>query len=137
LAGTGGSIILAIPTLMCRSGDLSAFVDRSADIKRLIDFMLSMFPPRQTSIASASASMAFRVAVIRGWSPSAAIPIGPARPSSASDHRRIAARKIRKKEFPVQASHTTRGSKLASSPTALSVFFAGDSLASVSVPVQL
>jgi len=45
--------------------------------------------------------------------------------------------KIRRKEFPVQASHTTRGSKLASSPTALSIFFTGDSLASVSVPVQL
>jgi len=44
LAGTGGSIILAIPILMCRSGDLSAFVDRPADIKRLIHFMLSMFP---------------------------------------------------------------------------------------------
>ena len=99
LAGTGGSIILAIPTLMCRSGDLSAFVDRPADIKRLIDFMLAMFPPRQTSIARASASMAFRVAVIRGWSRSAVIPIGPARPSSASDHRRIAARRSAERSF--------------------------------------
>ena len=137
LAGTGGSIILAIPILMCRSGDLSAFVDRPADIKRLIDFMLSMFPaapdidrPRIGFYGFSRGGYTGLVSF--GGNPDWACATEFCQRSSA-----YCCEKIRRKEFPVQASHTTRGSKLASSPTALSVFFTGDSLASVSVPVQL
>jgi predicted dienelactone hydrolase len=60
-----------------RSDNLSVWIERPSDIKRLVDFMLDASPAASTSIRNASASLASRGAATPGSSPSAPILIGP------------------------------------------------------------
>jgi len=122
---------------MSRSGDLSAFVDRPTDVKRLIDFMLSMSPaapnidPQRIGFYGFSRG-GYTGLVLIGGNPDWASATAFCQRSS-SDW----CEKIRRKEFPVEALTHDARIKAAVISDPLSVFFTADSLASISVPVQL
>jgi predicted dienelactone hydrolase len=122
---------------MSRSGDLSAFVDRPADIKRLIDFILSISPAAPNIDLQRIGFYGFSRGgytglVLVGGDPDWASATEFCQRSSS--HR---CEKIRRKEFPVQALAHDPRIKAAVIADPLAVFFTADSLASVKVPVQL
>jgi predicted dienelactone hydrolase len=123
---------------MSRSGDLSAYVDRPTDIRRLIDYMLSVSPAapnidRQRIGFYGFSRGGYTGLVLIGGNPDWASATEFCLRSSAP----LWCERIRRKEFPVQAlAHDSR-IKAAVIADPLAVFFTGDSLAPVKVPVQL
>jgi predicted dienelactone hydrolase len=139
----GGFIIAAINHPgdtyfdMSRSDDLSAYVERPADIKRLIDFMLTAsaaapnIDPQRIGFYGFSRG-GFTALVLIGGNPDWA---------GATDFCRQSSlrwcEKILRKEFPTQPLARDPRIKAAVIADPLAVFFTGDSLGSVTVPVQL
>ena len=122
---------------MSRSGDLSAFVDRPADIKRLIDFMLSISPAAPNIDWQRIGFYGFSRG---GYTGLVLVGGNPDWVGATEFCQRLSSHwceKIRRKEFPVQALADDPRIKATVIADPLSVFFTGDSLASVSVPVQL
>jgi predicted dienelactone hydrolase len=122
---------------MSRSGDLSAWVDRPTDIKRLIDYMLSISPaapnidPQRIGFYGFSRG-GYTGLVLIGGNPDWAGATDFCRRSSSQW-----CEKILRKEFPTQPLVHDPRIKAAVIADPLAVFFTGDSLASVKVPVQL
>jgi predicted dienelactone hydrolase len=123
---------------MSRSGDLSAYVDRPTDIKRLIDYMLCTSPAapnidRERIGFYGFSRGGYTGLVLIGGNPDWAGATEFCRRSSAPRW----CEKIRRKELPVQALAHDPRIKAAVIADPLAVFFTGDSLASVKAPVQL
>ena len=122
---------------MSRSDDLSAFVERPADIKRLIDFMLTLSPtapnidPQRVGFYGFSRG-GFTGLVIIGASPDWSAATAFCQHSSSHW-----CEKIRRKEFPAQPFAHDPRIKAAVIADPLAVFFTPDNLAAVKVPVQL
>jgi predicted dienelactone hydrolase len=124
-------------TDMSRSGDLSAFVERPTDIKRLIDFMVQASPvaskidPQRIGFFGFSRG-GYTGLVLIGANPDWAVVTASCEQSSAH-----ACEQIRRKEFPTQAlTHDTR-IKAAVIADPLAIMFSRDSFAAITVPVQL
>jgi len=105
---------------LSRSGDLSAFVDRPGDIKRLIDFMLSISPAapnidRQSIGFYGFSRGGYTGLVLIGGNPDWAGATDFCRRSSSRWCEKI----LREGSFRPVHSHTTRGSGLPSLPTRL------------------
>ena len=120
-----------------RSGDLSAWVDRPTDVKRLIDYMLSISPAapnidRQRIGFYGHSRGGYTGLVLIGGNPDWA---GATEFCQRSSSRWC--EKILRKEFPTQPLAHDPRIKAAVIADPLSVFFTGDSLASVTAPVQL
>jgi hypothetical protein len=136
-----GFIVAAIDhpghtTFDMSSGDLSVFVERPTDIKRLIDFMLGAPPaapkidPKRIGFFGFSAG-GYTGLVLIGANPDWAIPL--CRRSSAAP----ICGQILGKEFRVQPLAHDPRIKAAVIADPFSLFFTGDSFAAVKVPVQL
>ena len=120
-----------------RTDDLSAFVERPTDIKRLIDFMLGASPattkidPEHIGFFGFSRG-GYTGLVLIGADPDWAAATDFCRQSSSHW-----CEQIRRKEFPTRTLAHDRRIKAAAIADPLAVFFTADSLASVAVPVQL
>jgi predicted dienelactone hydrolase len=128
---------------MSRSGDLSVFVERPTDIKRLIDFMLDASPaaskidPQRIGFFGFSAG-GYTGLVLIGANPDWAIPFctvfhDPREPSSAAP----VCEQILKKGFRVQPLAHDPRIKAAVIADPYCLWFTADSFAAVKVPVQL
>jgi predicted dienelactone hydrolase len=122
---------------MSRSGDLTEFVERPTDIKRLIDFMLDASPaasridPERVGVFGDSAG---------GYTALALIGANPDWPGATEFCQHSAlprCEQIRRKEFPVQPVVHDPRIKAAVLADPGTVFFSAGSFAGVKVPVQL
>jgi predicted dienelactone hydrolase len=122
---------------MSRSGDLSAFVERPTDIKRLIDFMVGPSPiaakidPERIGFFGFSRG-GYTGLVLIGANPDWAIAAALCQQSSAP-----ICEQIRRQEFPVQPLAHDPRIKVAVIADPLTILFSADSFAAVNVPVQL
>jgi predicted dienelactone hydrolase len=122
---------------MSRSGDLSAFVDRPGDIKRLVDFMLvgspaaSNIDPGRIGFFGFSRG-GYTGLVLAGADPDWANAGEFCRQSSARW-----CEQIRRREFPARRLEHDVRIKAAVIADPLAVFFTANNLTPVTVPVQL
>jgi predicted dienelactone hydrolase len=121
---------------MSRSEDLSVWVERPADIKRLIDFMLAASPAASKIDSERIGFFGFSRGgytglVLIGANPDWAIPLCQ-RSSGAS-----ICEQILRKDFRVQPLAHDPRVKAAVIADPFSLFFTGDSFAAVKVPIQL
>lgn len=138
----GGFIVAAIDHPgdtardMSRSGDLSVFVERPTDIKRLIDFMLSAssaasnIDPQRIGLFGFSRG-GYTGLVLIGANPDWAIPLCQRSAAAPTCER------ILRREFRVEPLTHDPRIKAAVIADPFSSFFSADSFASVKVPVQL
>jgi predicted dienelactone hydrolase len=121
---------------LSRFHDLSVYVDRPTDIKRLIDFMLAASPaagkidPQRIGLFGFSRG-GYTGLVAVGAEPHFAIALPRCQGSSPP-----ICEQIRIKDYPASLTHDAR-IKVAVIADPLSYFFDADSLAAVQVPVQL
>lgn len=122
---------------MSRSDDLSAFVERPTDIKRLVDFTVQESPiaskidPERIGFFGFSRG-GFTGLVLIGANPDWAIATALCQQSSAH-----ACEQIRRKEFPTQPLAHDPRIKAAVIADPIAILFSADSFAAVKVPVQL
>ena len=121
---------------MSHVGDLSAFVERPTDIKRLIDFLLGASPAASNIDPERIGFFGFSMGgytglVVIGANPDWAIPL--CQKSSAAP----TCEQILRKEFRVQPLTHDPRVKAAVTADPLSTFFTADSFAAVKIPVQL
>ena len=123
-------------TDMSRTNDLSVFIERPTDIKRLIDFMLSASPaaakidPERIGFFGFSRGGYTGLVLIGAevdWAALAPRCIGSPRPIC---------QQILAKQYPPQLTHDPR-IKAAVIADPLAIFFAPDSYAAIRIPVQL
>jgi predicted dienelactone hydrolase len=124
-------------TDMSRSDDLSVFVERPTDVKRLIDFMLGASPaashidPHRLGFFGFSRG-GYTGLVVVGANPDWAAAADFCRESTAHS-----CEQIRRKEYPAGAlTHDSR-IKAAVIADPLAVVFTADSFAAIKVPIQL
>ena len=122
---------------MSRSDDLSAFVERPTDIKRLIDFMLQQSPvatkidPQRIGFFGFSRG-GYAGLVLIGANPDWAKVAEVCEKSSSH-----ACDQVRRKEFPPRSLPHDARIKAAVIADPLTIMFSRDSYATITVPVQL
>lgn len=138
-----GFIVVAInhpgdtSTDKSRSDDLSAFVDRPTDIKRLIDFMLQASPFASNIDSQRIGFFGFSRGGYTGLVLIGANPDWATVADFCGQSTGHACEQVRRKEFPTQP--LTHDARIAAAVIAdpLTIMFSRDSYAGITVPVQL
>jgi predicted dienelactone hydrolase len=120
-----------------RSDNLSVWIERPSDIKRLVDFMLDASPAASNIDPQRIGFFGFSRGGYTGLVAIGANPDWTAATAFCQESSSYWCEQIRRKEFPMQPLAHDPKIKAAVIADPLSVFFATDSLASVKVPVQL